>query len=410
MLDLRRSVVGALTLLAVAACEASEGSTRLEPVRETLPNGAVSLRYPAIPLPAGEPVAAELSIGVVEGDVNEMFGDVRGIEADREGNVYVLDHQASEIRAFDAGGRYLRTLTRRGQGPGELMAANGMILTDRGSLWVQDHGQWHMIEVSLEGEEIRRVPMHVLRYGYVWDGTVDDRGRFWKPTSHSNQQRTNPPQTGLVEGSSRGFLKWFDPATQESDSIFLGESTYRTFVSRTTRGYSYRTVPFAPRGSMVVDPAGGVWMAAGDAYRLARLDERGDTVLVVEVDIPPDPVTAEDRQAYVERMAADEPAERRVAEEIVSHAHPTKPVIDQLAMDDEGRLWVRRRMEEGETPVYDLFDREGEYQGSVRLGFRTSVLQPRIRNGKLYAVVSDELDVQTVVRADVSAAANHPIP
>lgn len=397
-----RIVVGLLTVLAVAACDATEASTRLEPVRETLPNGVVSLRYPALPLPAGEPAAPSLSIGVVEGDINEMFGDVRGIESDTEGNIYVLDHQSSEIRAFDAGGRYLRTLTRHGEGPGELKAANGMILTDRRSLWVQDHGQWRMIELSLDGDEIRRLPMHVLSYGYVWNGTVDDRGRFWKPTSHPDQARTYPPEIGLNEGTTRGYLKWFDPATEETDSVFLGRTTYRTFISRNSRGgHTHRPVPFAPRGSVIVDPAGGFWRTAGDAYRLVRLNEQGDTVLVVEVDIAPEPVTAKDRHAYVESMVERHPDERRTAEELAQLGHSTKPVIDQLNLDDQGRLWVRRRMEGGQTSVYDVFDRQGEYMGSVRLGFRPSALPPRIRNGSLYAVVADQLDVQTVVRADV---------
>lgn len=64
-----------------------------------------------------------------------------------------------------------------------------MILTKHGTHWVQDHGQWEMIELDLDGEEIRRLPLHVRSYGYVWNGTVDDRGRFWKPTSHSDQAR-----------------------------------------------------------------------------------------------------------------------------------------------------------------------------------------------------------------------------
>lgn len=402
MRDHLRSVC-LLALLALVACDTSEGSTGLEPVRDTLPNGAVSLRYPALPVPTGEPVPTSLTVGVVEGDPNEMFGDIRGLEADSAGNIYVLDYQTSEIRAFGPDGRYLRTLTRKGEGPGELKEANGMVLTKSGTIWAQDHGQWRMIELTLEGEEIRRYPMHVLSYGYIWNGTVDDRGRFWKPTSHSDQRRTYPPETGLNEGTSRGFMKWFDPATEGSDSIFLGETTYRTFISRTsTGGHSYRSVPFAPRGSLIVDPAGGLWVTAGDAYRLARLNEQGDTVLVVEIDMPPEPVTEEDRQAYVESVVERDPEERRTAEEIVKYAHPTKPVIDQLTLDDEGRLWVRRRAEEGQTPVYDVFDREGGYQGSVRLGFRPhAYLAPRIRDGRLYAVVADELDVQTVVRAEL---------
>ena len=391
-----------IVLLTVAACDASDASVGLEPVRETLPNGAVSLSYPALPLPSGEIVNQSLRVGVVDGDENSTFGDLRGIEADSSGNIYVLDHQASEIRAFDAEGRYLRTLTRKGAGPGELTEANGMILSKDGTLWVQDHGQWQMIELSLDGKEIRRLPMHVRSYGYVWNGTVDDQGRFWKPTSHEDRPQTLPPEPGLIEGSSRQFMKWFDPAAQLTDSVFVGEFTYRTFVSRTARGgYSYRGLPFAPRGSLIVDPAGGFWITSGETYRVARLNERGDTVLIIAVDIPPEPVTEDDRSAYVSDFLERQPEERRLAEDLAALANPTKPAIDQLNVDDEGRLWVRRLMEAGETPIYDLFDREGAFVGSIQLGFSPTYLPPRIRAGRLYAVVADEMDVQSFVRAEL---------
>lgn len=392
-----------LLLVAIGGCEISDASTGMEPVTDTLPNGAVSLHYPALPQTSGEPVQPSLSVGVLDGDANEIFGDIRGIEADSAGNIYVLDHQNSEIRAFDPAGRYLRTLTQDGEGPGELSAANGMLVTDRGTLWVQDHGQWRMIELTLEGEEIRRYPMHVLNYSYSWNGTVDDRGRFWKPTSHSDEERGVPSESGLIEGSSRQYMKWFDPETEQGDSVFLGDFSFRTFVAKNSRGgYTYRGLPFAPRGSVIVDPAGGFWVTSGEAYRIARLNEQGDTVLVVNVDIPPEPVTAADRQQYVESLVERQPEERRVAEELAGLAYPTKPVIDQLNLDDEGRLWVRRLLEEGDTPLYDVFSRDGEFVGSVHLGFRPmAYLPPRIRGGRFYAVVADELDVQTFVRVEL---------
>ena len=71
-------------------------------------------------------------------------------------------------------------------------------------------------------------------------------------------------------------------------------------------------------------------------------------------------------------------------------------------MDDEGRLWVRRTVAEGEHPLYDLFTRDGDFVGSIRLGFEPSAyFPPRIRNGKLYTVVLDDLDVPRVVRAEL---------
>jgi hypothetical protein len=245
--------------------------------------------------------------------------------------------------------------------------------------------------------------MHVLSYGYTWDGTLDDRGRFWKPTTHSDQPPVFPPEPGLNERRARSYLKWFDPVSETSDSVFLGEVIQRMHVTRTARGgWINRGVPFSPQPIELVDPAGGFWMTSGEAYRIARLDERGDTVLVLEVDIPPEPVTSEDRQRFIDSMLEGAPDQRRALEELVRLSPGTKPVIDQLSLDDESRLWVRHRVAEDEDIRYDLFARDGEYLGSVRLGFRPAVhIPPRIRHGKFHALATDSLGVHTVVRANL---------
>ena len=74
-------------------------------------------------------------------------------------------------------------------------------------------------------------------------------------------------------------------------------------------------------------------------------------------------------------------------------------------MDDRGRLWVERTLRAGAAPVYDIFSGNGEYQGSVALAVNPNQHLPiRIRNGFIYAVVLDELDVPSIVRARVPAS------
>src|SRR5690606_6775627 len=134
-------------------------------VRDTLPNGAIAIHYSGLPDSTAVPLGYDLKLGMVEGDPNEIFGDIRAVEVDRDGNIYILDYQTSEVRVFYANGSYLRTLTRNGRGPSELVAANGMILTPGDTLWIQDHGQWRLLAIDLEGRELTQMPMPVRSYG-----------------------------------------------------------------------------------------------------------------------------------------------------------------------------------------------------------------------------------------------------
>ena len=149
-----------------------------EPVRETLANGVTLVRYGSLPEPTAEPLVPDLVLGTGTEDPDYLFGDVRGIDADHEGTIYVLDYQISEVRAYDRDGRFVRTVAGRGEGPGEISEANGMILVGDSILWIQDHSKWTMIGVSLDGTELARVPMHVRSYGYAWNGAVDNAGLF----------------------------------------------------------------------------------------------------------------------------------------------------------------------------------------------------------------------------------------
>jgi hypothetical protein len=58
-----------------------------------------------------------------EDDDNEelpIFGMIGGVECDVDGNVYVLDKQLSHIVVLAPDGRFLRTIGRKGEGPGDV--------------------------------------------------------------------------------------------------------------------------------------------------------------------------------------------------------------------------------------------------------------------------------------------------
>ncbi len=59
------------------------------------------------------------SIGVAEGEYDEMFGEVGDVTSMDDGIFLVLDSEASEVRVFDYGGSFLGLFGGPGDGPGE---------------------------------------------------------------------------------------------------------------------------------------------------------------------------------------------------------------------------------------------------------------------------------------------------
>jgi streptogramin lyase len=368
------------------------------------------VRYSQLPEGALEPIAPDLSLGVVEGETHLTFGDIRGIEIADDGTIYVLDHQASEIRAFSPDGSFQGLVAQRGQGPGEILRANGLVRASDGTLWVQDHGQWQLIRLQPAGGEIERTPMFVRQFGYLWDGAIDEMGRIWTGSSRPLSPFTpgQPPEPGLQQSEIAQAMVVHDLATGTADTIPVAISATSSYVVALQGGWQYRSIPFQASHLTATDPAGAVWSAMGDAYRIARLDTKGDTTLVIEVAHTAAMVTAADREAFITAARERSPEEERVARELSRAMPERKPALSQLVVDDVGRLWVRRYQEDADEPArFDVFDRTGHYLGSIRLGIRISPhFSPRIRDGRLYTVAVDALDVPSVIRIPVGLSSN----
>ncbi len=282
--------------------------------------------------------------------------------------------------------------------------ANGILLSGDTLLWINDHRQWAIIGVDPAGQELRRFTKPVLSYGYIWDGVFDRRGRYWRQTDHSDEEEYAEPGPGLLTEPYRLYYKSYELASEVVDSVYLGEQVYRNYVVEAPGGRAwYLDIPFEGSEVTIADPAGGFWHVHTASYRLTRTAGSGDTLVVIEAALPVVPVTSEDRSEYVQRVVGMDSDLRRGAEEISALMPDVKPVLEGLFVDDTDRLWVERAVPSNTPPFYDLFSREGDYQGSVRLAF-----QPRpsskvaVQNGHLYTWVVDELDTPFVVRAPVS--------
>ena len=124
---------------------------------------------------------------------------------------------------------------------------------------------------------------------------------------------------------------------------------------------------------------------------------------MVEAALSAHPVTDDDRAAHIQSIVERRPEDRRAAEAIAGLMPDFKPILEGFFVDDEDRLWVERSTPDDVPPFHDLFSRDGDYLGSVRLAFeprRSARLS--VQHGNIYTWVADDLDIPFVVRAPVS--------
>ena len=402
-----RALLTIIIAAAVTSCVTeSSGPPAL---RETLPNGALLVRYPDLPaiddtVPEVTEAQVDLQFGSLEGDdPNFLFGDIRGIQATNDGTIYVLDYQVTEVRAYDPDGRYLRTVARRGEGPGEITEANGILLSGDTLLWMHDHARRVIIGVDLAGKEVRRFDKPVRSYGYIWDGAFDNRGRYWRDVSHSDDGIVYPPPPGLSTRTYRDYYKFHDLSNGAVDSVYLGESSSRSYTYEDAVGlWQYLPISFEAEERIVVNPSGGFWRANTAEYRIARTNENGDTLVVIEAGLPVLRVTDKERSTYVEGIVEYRPDVRSEAEAVAAILPDVKPILAEIFVDDEGQLWVQRVTPSDTHPFYDRYSEDGNYLGSVRLSFTPAWSTVWIQHGAIYTWIEDEMEVPYVVRAPLS--------
>lgn len=100
----------------------------------------------------------ELTIGTEVGDKNLMFGAIFRVDADAEGNIYVLDTKNRQLRIFNKEGEFLRSIDiPPGQGPQETNQIAGIAVTPSGRVFI--NGDRKMVVYDSRGNYLRTFPV-----------------------------------------------------------------------------------------------------------------------------------------------------------------------------------------------------------------------------------------------------------
>lgn len=379
-------------LIGLTACRESAADARWRGSVETLPNGAEHVRNPSVGMwgdSDGWSVVEELRLGSLDSDGPEMFGEVRSLQVDELGRIYVLDAQAREVRVFDREGRHVRSIGREGGGPGEFGEPAALLWGPEGHLWVVDQRNARFSVFDTAGTYLTSHPRPGGFAFLPWPGGFDRDGNLHDVAASRNPD--GPPMLGLAK---------YDRQLAPVDTFARPPFQSQAFELRMGGNIMMVGVPFAPSLLWELSPEGDVWLAVNDVYRLHRVSYDGDTLRVVEREFEPLPVTEADRERGMERLQRFIDQGGVVDE---TRIPSTKPAFRGLTIDEQGYLWVRpTAAAEEEDHLFDVFDPQGRYLGEVRFPFPVAPSAPLIMRGNtIVTVTEDDLGVGYVVRARI---------
>jgi hypothetical protein len=357
----------------------------------------------------------ELSIGVLDGAEEEMFGEVRAIAVSPDGEVFVLDRHVPTVRRFGPDGAYRGSIGRDGSGPGEFKRPEAMALLPDGRLLVRDPGNARINVYDRDGAVL---PSWRLPSG----------GGFSTSTPIAVDTGNNSYTPVLLQIGA-DVLEWryglahFGPDGSHRDTVPVPVWDFEvpTVIARKEGSSSSNNVPFSPRVSWTFSPLGYFVAGLSTDYRVDLF--RADApVLRIERAWTPVPVLsaerAEQEHRIIENFKESFGSWKWNGPPIPDH----KPPFRDILVARDGRIWVlvsqpgtewrteaEARAEEARTGdpqtrfrerlVYDVFQPDGRYLGAVRTPeeFR-DFPEPVIRGDLIWDVTRDEVDVQRVVR------------
>ena len=346
------------------------------------------------------------TVGAYMGEDWESFGLLADVAFDGAGNAHILDMGAHRIVVVAPDGSFVRMVGGSGEGPGEFRTPSSLHVYRDGGYVV---GGVSAIDIFAPGgEHLRRMPVNPLTgFPFLNSKALPDGSfvsivlRFDLERSRRGLAQLDPPGRPLdVFPIEHGKPELLYTAWELPEEDAGRRNAARSSSDGTSRLSAGRA--FEPDLSFDVIADGRLAVVDSIGYRIKLVARDGRVVGAVERPIVPLAVTEEMKDVQRERYRAREVPSNvgifRVERESVDKMTfaDEVPVIANIAVDWEDRIWVERTGEDGTGPgPTDIVTPDGGYVGTLPAdGVRIpSAFGP---DGLMAYIETDEVGIQVV--------------
>lgn len=341
----------------------------------------------------------EVQIGEADGAAEYALGGVVGAVRLTDGRIVIANFNTFNLRYYDSLRRHVRSVGRKGDGPGEFRLIRG---------------------IGRTGDTI-----------LVWDpfanrvSRFDGTGTFATSVNLNRRDMRVPALTGFMEDGSMLLRVRSNTSDKQPEGEYIDSVTFLRFSSTTgnpinTLGPHFGAEAFIAevghnrmgefvifgRRSFVAGARAGFHMAISDRFEATFFAADGTPLRTVRRPHTPARASTADLAAArkvleredeeILRMDPDLGAVQRRLLDNLPH-RSTLPAISQLRVDREDNLWIRAYVPpDAEMAEWSIFDPEGHWLGVIQIPAELEVLE--IGDDYLLAKTVDPLDdVERVV-------------
>jgi hypothetical protein len=271
----------------------------------------------------------DLRIGVVDGPEERSFGRISGVAVASDGDIWVADAQTATIRRFAADGRYLGSVGRRGEGPGEFRDLAGLqrMPDGRFAAWDAPLARISFFDSAGSYLSLVRVPISLIAGGDSEPFRVDDESRSYVFSATATRLSIQPFYLRLDVTGQADTIRIPDA---DVDGPRFGGRSYSVGMMH----------PFSIVTKSALSPAGHLVTARNERYIL-NTRSADDRPLRIERSFTPVRVQAAERRER-QRLGDHFRGRNSNARETSAAVPRQKPPFWALWVDQDARIWVAR--------------------------------------------------------------------
>lgn len=312
-----------------------------------------------------------------------------------DGSILIASRGSGDLRVYGTDGRFVRSIGRKGSGPGEFEQLSWVTLAGSDTILTYDFSGRRLSTFSPSGEYITDAVLggantgaFLSPIGILGDGRIVATGRGSTPENSS----------GLSRDSVLVVLVGREGAI--GDTVVQAIGGERS-VKRTESGAN-RTITSVPppygRNTSYGVQGDAIAVATADAYEIRVYDVSGALRRIVRRRVDPVPVTDDDVAVLIERnMSGDMPPQIRNVLEQQFRELPVPAVMPPYSLvflDRAERLWVREAAPARGPARWAVYDRQGELAAQIEVPERFRITEAG--GDDVLGIMRDEDDLERV--------------
>ncbi len=317
----------------------------------------------------------DLRIGNEEDD-KYLFYRARSIALDSDENIYVVDSGNYRIQKFDRQGKYLYTIGRKGEGPGEFSQPYGLYIDSQSFLYVREYRRLQVFNES--GEFLKVIPLNVN----LVDFAVDTEGNLF---GNADLQPRDNAVRAIIKLNSQGeivreVVKYFDLG------IKIIVTANRAFTLSPNHTYTPRLCFTQMERDVFI-------FGYSSEYILNLFNKNGKIFLKIIKDELLQPISQKEKEIIIGKAIkslarGNIKIPRKKVEEAI-HFRKYRSCFEKIITDDSQRIYVQKEKSvfaEDDDYTFDVFNRDGLFLYQLSLSFSPELIQ----NGFLYDIFTSQ--------------------